>query len=215
MWFLVDPAARSRLHLLLYSDADFNGDYTVTQRSTSAGATYLASSPVVKAPLDFLGITQSATSRSTPEAEVVALSDLTFRQGLPAQETIAQCTGAVLPIVLGVDNTTSEHLVELGASRRLAYLKRHQRVSLSALKETFSGPAAEAAGNRIGHQASTRMPVDVITKPLGTEAHWRCVHELGLGRFADGPPLGAAAPDLTEILPQALALGGAPASSSS
>ena len=39
----MDPAARSRLHLLLYSDADFNGDYTVTQRSTSAGATYLAS----------------------------------------------------------------------------------------------------------------------------------------------------------------------------
>jgi hypothetical protein len=194
MWMLVDPSARDKLHLLSFTDADFNGDYTTTQRSTSAGATYLASSAVVKAPLGFLGLTQTSTSRSTPEAEVVSVSDVTYRQAVPIQETIAQCTGAVLPIVLGVDNTTAEHIVRVGSSRKLAYLKRHQRVSLSALNETYA--SGNASGNVIRHQASERMPVDVITKPMASEGHWRCMHELGLGRFRDGPPLGARAPAL-------------------
>ena len=148
-----------------------------------------------KAPLDWMGVTQGATARSTPEAEVTSASDLTFRSALPIQETLFQALGCVLPIKLGVDNSTAEQIIGSGKSRRLAYLRRHQRVSLSSLNETYGKKdetdATQHAGNLVFHQPSIKMPVDIITKPLPALDHWRCCQELGLGLFDDGPPLGA------------------------
>jgi len=135
------------------------------------------------------GKTQSATSRSTPEAELVSASDCVFDLALPVQETISQLAGVTLPIELGIDADAPRLAILSGYSRKLGYVRRHQRVSLSALHEVFSAEAeANPDGNRIYREASARMPVDLFTKALGVEAFERCCQELGMGRFRDGPP---------------------------
>ena len=50
-----------------------------------------------------------------------------------------------------------------------------------------SGPGNDAA-NVLFREPSTSMAVDLMTKALPVEVHWRCMRELGLGRFRDGPP---------------------------
>ena len=81
-----------------------------------------------------------------------------FGQALPLQETVRQIGGRVLPVEHGVDSAALRGAVRLGYSRRLAYLRRHQRVSITALNETFYD---NEAGNALVQTPSATMPVDV------------------------------------------------------
>ena len=117
---------------------------------------------------------------------MTGISDCTYGLALPVQESLAQALGRSLPLVLGTDNDAARQAVMAGHSRRLAYVRRHQRVSLGALHDTF-GPG-NADGNRLVREPSTTMPVDVLTKPLPEAEHWACLGRLGMGRYRDGPP---------------------------
>ena len=61
--------------------------------------------------------------------------------------------------------------------------------AITALHEVFSPEEEHARGgaNRLFREPSEEMPVDLFTKPLSAEAHWRGMANLGLGRFRDGP----------------------------
>ena len=124
-------------------------------------------------------------ARNTAEAETTSASDVAFGLALPVQETISQATGQVLPIIHGVDNAALIGAVEKGHSRKLAYMRRHQRVSLCSLNNVY---VASPDGNRLVKEPSGLMVVDQFTKPLPVELHERGLRLLGLGYFEEGPP---------------------------
>jgi hypothetical protein len=185
LWVLADTAAVGQRKILVWSDADHSNDALATANSTSAGYVGIGATRRVKAPLDWRGHTQGSVARNTAEAETTSCSDTAFGLALPVQETIAQATGQVLPIIHGVDNAAMIAAVEKGHSRKLAYMRRHQRVSLTSLHDVF---VASPDGNKLVKEPSGLMVVDQFTKPLPVELHERGLRLLGLGYFEEGPP---------------------------
>ena len=105
--------------------------------------------------------------------------------------------------MVGTDNDAARAMVRAGHSRRLAYMRRHQRVSIGALHEAL-GPGNED-GNDLVREPSTTMPVDVFTKPLPAREHWECLRRLGMGRYRDGPPLPSGSAVSRAVIPVELA----------
>ena len=83
-------------------------------------------------------------ARSTPEAEIGSLAELVFSAGLPLQEVLFQITEREIEMHIGTDSQATEGMVRAGTSRRLAYLRRYQRVSIASLRDVF----AELQGSR-------------------------------------------------------------------
>jgi hypothetical protein len=180
IWLVFSPG---RLALLGYSDADHANDPENTERSTSAGVLFVRSSGGALMPLEWFSRTQTATARSTAEAEVVSLAELVFSAGLPLQEVLYQITEREIAFHAGTDSQAAEGMVRAGSSRRLAYLRRHQRVSISSLRDVFEQPLNNLFGLR-----SQEIPADILTKALTDEEHHRGVTSLGMASRADGPP---------------------------
>merc|ERR1712138_325150 len=85
LWLVFSPGA---LAILGFSDADHANDPENTARSTSAGVLFVRSAGGALMSIEWFSRTQTATARSTPEAEVVSLAELTFSAGLPLQEVL-------------------------------------------------------------------------------------------------------------------------------
>ena len=141
--------------------------------------------------LDWASKTQSATSRSTGEAEVVACSDATFRSALPITAVVERLVDRRMRIVMGTDASAAHRAIEKGYSKKLSYLDKHQRVSIAATHEVYyaslsapSDDAEEAAGwlNVLHKIGTADNRGDLFTKPLPHETHWR--HVWGLGMVA-------------------------------
>ena len=84
------------------------------------------------------------------------------------------------------DSETSIGVVRRGYSRKLAYLRKHARLSIAALHEAFFGDAEDLEPcdsrtiNRLEHEPGARNDSDVLTKALPAEKHWACAAALGL-----------------------------------
>lgn len=175
LWFTVD---RKTLHLLgieFYTDSDHAGDREVTTRS-STGYACGVGAPGTWACLVASHHIQGATSRSTPEAELVACSDGTFQAAAPLCEFFHQVTGIVMPCRLHTDNEAARTVVGSGHSRRLGHVKKHHDVSMGAVNEFYSKKGREA--NRVPSGDNTS---DLMTKPLDHVSHWHGVRLLGMG----------------------------------
>jgi hypothetical protein len=75
------------------------------------------------------------------------------------------------------DNDAALIAARKGYSRRLAYLKRHQRISLSALRDVYVGREehednSEPSINVLGKISSENNRSDIGTKPLDHVRHW-------------------------------------------
>ena len=173
------------------ADADHASDPRTT-RSCSGYATLLAGPRGTKVLVDWSSKTQTATSRSTGEAEVVACSDATFRSALPLTAIVERLVDRRVRVVMGTGASAAHQAIEKGYSKKLAHLDKHQRVSIAATHEVYyaslSAPAEadgdEAAGSlNVLHKIGTaENRGDLFTKPLPHEAHWR--HVWGLGMVA-------------------------------
>ena len=147
-------------------------------------------------PIEWFSRTQTATARSTPEAEIVSLAELVFSAALPLQEVLYQITEREIELRLGTDSQATEGIVRAGQSRRLAYLRRYQRVSISSLRDVFAVWTNVLFGVR-----SQEIPADILTKPLTDEEHARGVASLGMSDAASGPPCFADSPALLAAPP--------------
>ena len=134
-------------------------------------------------PIEWFSRTQTATARSTPEAEIVSLAELTFSAAIPLQEVLFQIAEREVEMHVGTDSQATEGIVRAGTSRRLAYLRRYQRVSISSLRDVFA-----AWQNTLFGVRSKEIPADVLTKPLTDEEHTRGLVSLGMAFFRAGPP---------------------------
>ena len=84
LWLVFSPGG---LSLVGFSDADHANDPENTARSTSAGVFFIRSAGGALMPIEWFSRTQTATARSTPEAEIVSLVELVFSAGLPMART--------------------------------------------------------------------------------------------------------------------------------
>ncbi len=83
---------------------------------------------------------------------------------------------------IGTDSQATERIVRQWSSRRLAYLRRYQRVSISSLRDVFG-----TRWNTLFGVRSQEIPADVLTKPLSDEEFVRGVRALGMALAAAGP----------------------------
>ena len=121
------------LRLVLFADADFAGCIR-SQRSTT-GYTLMLAGSHTRAPLSACSRRQTAISKSTPEAEMIAASYALSSEGLPAMSL----WDALLqrPIVLDIaeDNEATIKICRSGRSQRLAHLPRTHKVSCAFISE--------------------------------------------------------------------------------
>lgn len=178
---MLDLADLLQLHQKLFVDADHVGDKFATTKSTTGAATILAG-PRSWCPLDWHSRTQQATTRSTPEAEVVALDGGTFGSAAALSTFWEAIVRHEFKTDSYTDNEGGRCAVKKGSSKKLAYLRKHQRVSIGALAEFYRCP-----NNQLKRTPSNNNPVDVLTKPLEHGAHWMCIAMLGLGVFENPP----------------------------
>ena len=83
------------------------------------------------------GLRLEEAVRVTADAETTALDDATSHSGLVLQELFENLLGRPLRLVAEEDNSASIAAVTKGYSRRMCYLRRTQRISLSSLHEIF------------------------------------------------------------------------------
>ena len=131
----LSPDDVTGLQLELSTDADWNGD-ACTSRSVSgmhlelvnpkSGNVFL---------LAWRSSGQSATSCSTAESEVVALSHGLRHFGLPVQDLVHVFLGERIPLVCFVDNQQAITAVKRGYSKRLRCLNRTHRIAIGSLHE--------------------------------------------------------------------------------
>ena len=104
----------SKLKLLLFVDADFAGDVETT-RSTSGGLLVLAG-PNSWFPIAWMARRQTATARSTTEAEVASLAMALFGEALPMISLWDTILGRPIDLYILEDNQATIKIVNRGYS---------------------------------------------------------------------------------------------------
>ena len=124
------------LQLELSTDADWNGD-ACTTRSVSGMHLELVNPKSRNVfPLAWRSSGQSATSCSTAESEVVALSHGLRHVGLPVQDLVQEFLGERIPLMGLVDNQQAITAVKREYSKKFRCLNRTHRIAIGSLHET-------------------------------------------------------------------------------
>ena len=126
------------LELVLYCDADFAGSPTDT-RSTD-GAYLVLSGPNTRFPLAWVSKRQTATSRSTTEAESISLAHSLFGEGMPALSLWEQILGRPMKLRIMEDNQATIKVLEKGFSPKLRHTTRTHRVDIGSVHEALQEP---------------------------------------------------------------------------
>ena len=117
------------------------------------------SGPRTSFPLAWLSKKQTATRRSTTEAETVALSYVLLKEWLPLVELYSAMLERPVLLRLREDNTTCAKVVTAGYSKKLRHLKRVHRVNLASVKEQLDRDDVERS--LVG---TSDQKADVFTK---------------------------------------------------
>ena len=92
-----------------------------------------------------------ATGRSTAEVEVTAIDRGTFLHGLPLVSTLETILQRPVRLICRSDNDAAISASKAGYSRKMGYIKKHQRVSLAALREVYIGFEEHEYGGEPSH----------------------------------------------------------------
>ena len=137
----LSPKDLNDIEVLLWSDADWAGDSEDTKStagvfielySPSSGRSWVLTWAVRK---------QTATASSTAEAETVALSQSLKHEALPMLSLIEALlrnttrTTSTVPLVAKVDNSQAIQAAHKGYSKKLRFLERTHRCSISVVHE--------------------------------------------------------------------------------
>lgn len=166
----------SALMVLDHMDSDLAGDREYTSKSRTGFIAGLGTmSRTSWLPLVWASVLHDATSRSTAEAETVATWMGTFQGAAPLLGLWEQIVHEEIELQSFVDNDASRTTVEAGGSKKLAYMRKHQHLSISAVSEFDTH-----SKRKLNRVESASNWSDILTKPLDHEAHWRGVIALGL-----------------------------------
>ena len=129
-------------------------------------------------PTEWQAKTSTRTARSTAHAELQALDVGTFNSAIPLAFLLDNALGRMVTIVGREDNATAFLAVQRGYSKKLAYLARHDRISISALHEVFFGDPdvvgeiQQHACNLLLKEPTETQRADIYTKTLNHLKHW-------------------------------------------
>jgi hypothetical protein len=144
-------------------DSDWGG-CEKTARSTSGSWLELVYEDGVTFPVDYGSARQTATSSSSTEAEVVALSKVMRDKALPLEVLVSSAYLKDCSSEFMEDNSAALLAAKRGYSLLLRHLAKHQRVALSA--------CADVLATRTITQVPTKIQkADVLTKGLGPADH--------------------------------------------
>lgn len=130
---------------------------------------------------------QSYTARSTPEAETIALDEGTFLHAAPIAGVLEDLLQKDARVIAEIDASLAISTIARGYSRRMAYLRKTRRVSISALHEFYFGdhPETDQATdastlNRLTHLPGDDNDADLLTKPFDAQRHWTLCDMIGM-----------------------------------
>ena len=83
---------------------------------------------------------QTATARSTCEAEMLSLDSGVFGEGLPMQELWETVLDRPMILTCYQDNASVIQIIKAGYSPKLRHMKKVHKLNLSALYEIFECP---------------------------------------------------------------------------
>ena len=168
-----EPEEREQCKIEAQTDADHAGCIS-TGRSTSGWCTFLRHGDNMFL-LDHGSKRQSVTARSTGESECVALADGVCRSSFLAAEIVDSVLQQVTTVDHYVDANACLQAVQRGFSKKMGYLRKHQRVNLGFLKDALTSQD-EVNLRKIG---TDDMTADVLTKSLPVSKFQK--HRAGLG----------------------------------
>lgn len=172
-------------HLSLRTDSDHANDI-VSAKSTSGGRLAIIGARGTYIPLSWWARRQGVTARNTGEAEAASLDEGSFQEALPMQGLLEDVTSRSVRILAEIDNSAACGAISRGFSRKLAYLEKWRRVSLSALHELYYGDNPERVGddaysyNRLSHRRGGKNDADLMTKAFAYPRHWTLCEMIGM-----------------------------------
>ena len=128
--------ARDNLEIVLYCDADLAGDRN-DAKSTS-GIFMCLVGPTSFVPLAGVSKKQTSVSKSTPEAEIVAIDHGMSKHGLPALSLWENLLGRKLSIRLMEDNSAACRVVITGRNPSMHHMIRTHRIDIARVNDHFS-----------------------------------------------------------------------------
>ena len=167
-----------KLRLLLFVHADLAGDNS-DSKSRSGGYLVLAG-PNTWFPITWISRKQTSTSRSTMEAEVVALAVALFSEAIPTLQLFDILLGRKVDLYILEDNQSTIRVCRTGFSPKLRHVSRTHKINLGSVSEALEDPHIYLEYCHTSFQAA-----DIFTKSL-PPAKWPKALEL-LGMKTDHP----------------------------
>ena len=131
-------------------------------------------------PIHWYARRQKCVSRSTTEAETVALAEGAYEDALPSMFLLDAILPSVsIPLVVLEDNQAVIQVVEKGFSVKLRHLPRTQRLSIAALSEIYS-----QGQHFLRYVESAKQLADILTKALERQKFVAARHAIGLQPYA-------------------------------
>ena len=124
-----------RIKMVLYCDADLASDRN-DHKSTS-GVFLCLMGPQTFVPIAAYCQRQTSVSKSTPEAEVVALHDGLTKQGIPGLVLWEEVKGQSVNLTVAEDNQAAVRIIISGKNPNMRYLSRTQRVDIARLNQFY------------------------------------------------------------------------------
>jgi hypothetical protein len=183
----LEDVQEGRLKLVGRADSDFIGD-EATSRSCASYTSTITSRPTgtvtiqtikdsrwdTQALLDFAARGMPATSFSTPDSETRAVADLIVRSIGPIANCFEQIWDTKLPEEIGTDNAAALAVCRSGVSKKLAYLRRTQKVSIGLISDFCNGED----GAHLFKEESLSNGADLGTKAHDHVNHWEHMSRL-------------------------------------
>ena len=151
------------VHLELFVDADFSGERK-DSKSTSGAWMRLAGTQT-SFPLMWSSKRQTSTSRSTTEAEVIAMATAVFSEALPVMQLWETILERKIETIVCEDNQATIQVVQRGYSQKLRHISRTHKVNLGSLAEVF-----QDSHTKLRYTESSKQCADIFTKALEPHA---------------------------------------------
>ena len=161
-----------------YCDADLAGDRT-DSKSTS-GVLICLVGPRTYVPITAVSKKQTSVSKSTPEAEIVALDHGVAKEGMPLaqlwQFAIGQGTGKPVTVNCMEDNEAACRIIITGNNPNMRCMSRTQRIDTSWLNEVYNEQIFRFVACPSHYQGA-----DILTKACVDKVTWgRNLQTLGM-----------------------------------
>ena len=131
-------------------------------------------------PLMWLAKRQTATARSTTEAEVIAFAESLIHEALPALDLWEILFDRKVSLLVLEDNQATIKVIRKGYSHKLRHLPRVHKIDLSALKELLDDGHFD-----IEYVVTDEQAADVFTKALPVHKWEHALELLGIKCIAD------------------------------